>query len=363
MSFNVISIVGARPQFMKAAVVSDELRKRGFDEILVHTGQHYYYNMSDVFFDELKLPSPDYYLGVGSGSHGEQTGKMLIEIEKVMLRENPELVIVYGDTNSTLAGALAAAKLHIPVAHVEAGLRSFNKQMPEEINRVLTDHISDFLFAPTDAAVENLKNEGIIKGVHKVGDVMFDLALKVSNIVDDKEILNKFDIKSKEYALVTIHRAENTDIEENLRNIVDALNSLASTGIKIIFPIHPRTQKAVENYKIEFNNRIKVIPAVSYKEMIALEKNARVIITDSGGVQKEGYFFKVPCVIPRNETEWVELIDSGWNILSGHEPDNIVNSVLKNWDGYINMNRKWIPCYGDGNSSSKIVDVIKNYFG
>ncbi len=343
---------------MKAAVVSEELRKAGSNEILVHTGQHYDFNMSDVFFQELNLPAPDYYLGVGSGTHGEQTGKMLIEIEKVLLKENPDLVIVYGDTNSTLAGALAAAKMHIPVAHVEAGLRSFNREMPEEINRVLTDHVSTLLFAPTEAAVENLEKEGIKDGVYRVGDVMFDLALRVSEIVNDEEVLSKYGLEPKNYLLVTVHRAENTDKKENLWEIAKALNFLASQGVNVFFPIHPRTKNALNLHRIELEDEVKVVPAVSYMEMIALEKNAKVILTDSGGVQKEGYFFRVPCVIPRNETEWVELVDAEWNVLAGHSAEVISKLVIDLWERNGQITQPWEPFYGDGGAAKKITNII-----
>jgi len=312
----ILSIVGARPQFIKAALVSRKLREREINEILVHTGQHYDFNMSDIFFEELNLPKPDYHLGVGSGSHGEQTGKMLMRIEKVLLKEKPDTVLVYGDTNTTLAGALAAVKLHIPVAHIEAGLRSYNRRIPEEINRVLTDHCSDILFAPTDKAVENLKKEGIRKGVYKVGDVMFDIALEIKNRVDEEKILTKYGLKPKDFILVTIHRAENTDIRENLESIWNALKDIANSGIKLFFPVHPRTKKALENYGLvneKIPKNLMMAKPVSYFEMVVLEGNAKVIITDSGGVQKEGYFFKTPCIIPRNETEWIELVEIGWN--------------------------------------------------
>ncbi len=356
----IISIVGARPQFIKAAVVSKALRDAGFHELIVHTGQHYDFNMSDVFFEELNLPQPDYHLGVGSGTHGQQTGKMLIEIEKVLLKENPKMVIVYGDTNTTLAGALAAAKLHIPIAHVEAGLRSFNRRMPEEINRVLTDHISDLLFAPTETAVQNLKNEGIKNGVYLVGDVMFDLALHVAKIVDETSVLQKYSLKEKKYILTTIHRAENTDDPVKLGSIISSLNELSGNGVEVIFPAHPRTQKAISRFKINVSDRVKLIPAVSYKDMIALLKNAAVVITDSGGVQKESYFFKVPCVIPRNETEWVELVNSGWHVLTGQNTRQIFETTLE----LLNGSRKeleWFPFYGNGNASEKITEAILTY--
>jgi UDP-N-acetylglucosamine 2-epimerase len=358
----IISIVGARPQFIKAGVISRKIREKGIKEILLHTGQHYDFNMSDVFFKELNIPKPDYYSGIGSGSHGEQTGKMLIEIERILLEEKPEAVVVYGDTNSTLAGALAAAKLHISVAHVEAGLRSFNKKMPEEINRVLTDHISDILFAPSDIAVENLKKEGIVKGVYKVGDVMLDIALEVSGKVEEKRVLVKYGLKSKEFILVTIHRAENTNSRENLENIWKALNKLAKDGIDVFFPIHPGTEKVLQRYGlfIEANN-LKVVPPVSYFEMVVLEKNARLIITDSGGVQKEGYFFGTPCIIPREETEWVELVELGFNKLTGANTFQIYSKVQELWNKNIELEKSFKGIYGDGKSSEKIGEALKKW--
>ena len=358
----VLSIVGARPQFIKAGVVSRKLLEKNIKEILVHTGQHYNFNMSEVFFRELSLPTPDYYLGVGSGTHGEQTGKMLIEIEKVLLQEKPDIVLVYGDTNSTLAGALAATKLHIPVAHVEAGLRSFNRYMPEEVNRVLADHISGYLFAPTNTAVENLRREGITKGVYKVGDVMLDVALEVASRIDEEKVLRRFNLKPKGFILVTIHRAENTDNKENLENIWNALHKLAKEGNIIFFPVHPRTRKAIENYELKVESpNLRISEPVSYSEMVALEKNAKVIITDSGGVQKEGYFFGTRCVIPRNETEWMELVEIGFNKLTGTKTESIYNSVqeiLNSKEGVSNFN---LEIYGHGNASDKIVEVLENH--
>jgi len=356
----ILSIVGARPQFVKAGIVSREIRNRGLKEVFVHTGQHYDFNMSEVFFKELNLPKPDYYLGIGSGLHGEQTGKMLIEIEKVLLTEKPDVVLVYGDTNSTLAGALASSKLHIPVAHVEAGLRSYNKKMPEEINRVLTDHISNYLFAPTETAVKNLEREGIKEGVYNVGDVMYDVALESINKVDEEKVLSKFKLKPKEYVLTTIHRAENTDNKENLKAILEALYELSKKGFKIMFPIHPRTKKAMENFGLKINAaNIILTEPVSYFEMLALGKNAKVIITDSGGIQKEGYFFGTPCVIPRNETEWVELIDIGFNVLTGTKKDKIIEAVEKILNG--NAIKTVNNLYGEGNAAEKIANILLSY--
>jgi UDP-GlcNAc3NAcA epimerase len=324
----ILTVVGARPQFIKLAPLSKILRENGINEIIVHTGQHYDENMNDLFFKELEIPEPDYNLGIGSGNHGEQTGRMLIEIEKIILKENPDLVIVYGDTNSTLAGALAASKLHIKLAHVEAGLRSFNKRMPEEINRVLTDHVSDILFCPTQTAVENLKNEGITKGVYLVGDLMFDALLHFSKISDMKSnILERLNIKPKEYYLATIHRAENTDNYERLKNILTAFSKMDEM---VVFPIHPRTRKMINYYGLDGlleNDNVKVIDPVGYLDMLKLEKNAKAILTDSGGVQKEAFWLKVPCITLRDETEWIETVNLGWNRLIGSNVEKILKAV------------------------------------
>jgi UDP-N-acetylglucosamine 2-epimerase len=355
----ILSIIGARPQFIKAGIVSRKLRSKGVKEILVHTGQHYDFNMSDVFFKELNIPEPDYYLGIGSGTHGEQTGKMLIEIEKVLIEEKPDIVLVYGDTNSTLAGALTAAKLHIPVAHVEAGLRSFNRKMPEEINRVLTDHLSEWLFAPTETAVKNLEQEGIKKGVYRVGDVMLDVALEVLGKVNDGEILDKYNLNSKDFVLVTIHRAENTDDKERLGNIWKALNTIAGAGIITVFPVHPRTEKALKKYGFrKESSNLKLVPPVSYFEMVTLEKNAKVIVTDSGGVQKEGYFFGTPCVVTRDETEWIELINVGFNKLVGAREELIVRTVIELYNASQIETRTSTGIYGDGKASDRIVKFL-----
>ncbi len=361
---SVLSVVGARPQFIKASIVSKKLVNYGIKEILVNTGQHYDYNMSDIFIEELFSKIPDYNLGIGSASHGVQTGQMMIELEKVIKKVEPEIVLVYGDTNSTLAGALTASKLDIPVAHVEAGLRSYNKSMPEEINRLLTDHVSDILFAPTDIAVKNLKKEGIRKNVYKVGDVMYDLALLIGSEIEKykENILNKYSLMEDNFVLVTIHRAENTDNRDNLAEIFKALKEIANR-IKVFFPVHPRTRKALSVYGLLKNDllgNLILAEPISYKEMLVVESAARVILTDSGGVQKEAYFFRKPAVIPRKETEWVELVESGWAELSGQNSDSIYKSVLKYIE--IGINSKWEPFYGDGNSSDSIARLIYGYF-
>jgi UDP-N-acetylglucosamine 2-epimerase len=309
------SIVGARPQFVKLAAVSGAVRQR-HGEIIVHTGQHYDYNMSMQFFDELTIPAPDYHLGVGSGSHGVQTGRMLEAIELVLAKERPDWVIVYGDTNSTLAGALAAAKVHIPVAHVEAGLRSFNRAMPEEINRVVTDHISDRLFCPVEAARRQLLGEGIVQNVEVVGDVMYDMLLQVQSKLDTRAqgLLPYLGVSPQNYVLVTVHRASNTDDPEAIRAIAHALNRLE---FPVIFPVHPRTRACLERAAIAWESHVQLIEPVGYLDMLALEREAYRIFTDSGGVQKEAFLLGVPCITLREETEWIETVQAGWNTLVG----------------------------------------------
>ncbi|MBE0685044.1 MAG: UDP-N-acetylglucosamine 2-epimerase (non-hydrolyzing) [Anaerolineaceae bacterium] len=323
----ILSIVGARPQFVKAAILSRELRKE-YTEILVHTGQHYDANMSDVFFQEMEIPKPNYNLNIGSRNHGEQTGAMLKGIEEVLLKEEPDWCLVYGDTNSTLAGALAAVKLHIKVAHVEAGLRSFNRRMPEEINRVLTDHISDLLLCPTQTAVDNLKQEGITKGVHLVGDVMYEaLMWAVEKARTHSSILKDLELAPKNYLLATVHRAENTDDPEQLNNILTAFNQLTET---LVWPVHPRTQKKLVDLNWQPEKHIILIEPVGYMDMVRLEENARTIITDSGGIQKEAFWLQVPCITLRDETEWVETVESGWNTLTSINQEKILESINAN---------------------------------
>ncbi|MFA9375906.1 MAG: non-hydrolyzing UDP-N-acetylglucosamine 2-epimerase [Lachnotalea sp.] len=360
----LITIIGARPQFIKAASFSEEFRK-SHEEILVHTGQHYDANMSDVFFEELGIPRPDYNLGVGSGGHGKQTAKMLEGIEEIILKEKPDGLLVYGDTNSTLAGALAASKLHIPVYHVEAGLRSYNKLMPEEQNRILTDHISNVLFCPTQTAVENLCKEGIASGVINTGDIMYDTVLrnisisyqKYSNgIWFDELVKVNGDLKKlteKEYYLATIHRAENTDNLDKISRIFKAFSELDKT---VLLPLHPRTKKLIENFDINLNN-VVIIEPVGYLLMLYLTSNAYMVVTDSGGLQKEAYFLKTPCTTLRDQTEWVETLQNGWNVLSHIEINEIKIKVQRELTclQYPQPNS-----FGDGEAALKICEGIIN---
>lgn len=355
---NVLTIIGARPQFIKAANVSRIIQgKAKISEILVHTGQHFDNNMSAIFFKELDIPEPKYNLGVYGGNHGEQTGKMLVKIEEVLLREKPDLVLVYGDTNSTLAGALAAVKLHIPVAHVEAGLRSFNKKMPEEINRILTDHASDILFTPTVAALKNLQNEGVDKGkILNVGDVMLDATNYYGSKAEiQSSILSHLKLSSKEYVLVTIHRAENTNNLKKLKSIFDSLEKIAKDH-SLVLPIHPRTRTVLKaiDFSIK-NSNIKFIGPVGYLDMMMLEKHSKIIITDSGGIQKEAYFHQVPCITLRDETEWIELVENGWNFLanSGNLSDVFNSARTVEFSAKENI-------YGNGDASLKIVERLQH---
>ncbi|MBC2580241.1 non-hydrolyzing UDP-N-acetylglucosamine 2-epimerase [Clostridium sp. DJ247] len=348
----VLTVVGARPQFIKAAAVSNVIRKQ-HEEILVHTGQHYDENMSKVFFDELKIPKPNYNLEVGSGNHGKQTGTMLISLEEIYLKEKPDLVLVYGDTNSTLAGALCASKLLIPVAHVEAGLRSFNKAMPEEQNRILTDHISKLLFVPTASALKNLVDEGIKEGVYNVGDVMFDATLNFKKLAKEKNnILSELEVEEGKFILTTIHRAENTNDIYRLKNIVEALNEC---GKNVILPLHPRTKKYIADYGLVFSSNIKVIDPVGYLEMISLEMNSEKIVTDSGGVQKEAFFMNKPCITMRDETEWVETVENGWNVVVGTNKNKILDNIVNFYPNRLQEN-----IFGNGDAAEKILDILNS---
>ena len=346
----ILTVVGARPQFIKAAAVSNIIRKE-HEEILVHTGQHYDENMSKIFFEELKIPKPNYNLGIGSGGHGTQTGAMLIKLEELYIKEKPDMVLVYGDTNSTFAGAVCASKLLIPVAHIEAGLRSFNMNMPEEQNRILTDHISKYLFVPTTSAVKNLSAEGITRGVYNVGDVMYDATLNFTKISKEKsKIMEDLKLSQEEFILATIHRAENTNDINRLRNIIEALNE---SGQKIILPLHPRTKKYMDDYGLIFRNNIKIIDPVGYLDMISLEMHCKKIVTDSGGVQKEAFFMNKPCITMRDETEWVETVENGWNIVVGTDKAKIL-------DGIVNFKpiKAQQDIFGDGHAAEKILKII-----
>jgi len=356
----ILTIVGARPQFIKAAPVSQAIRNAGHTEFLVHTGQHYDYGMSQVFFDELRIPQPDANLAIGSGAHGQQTGQMLMRLEQVIQEERPDCVLVYGDTNSTLAGALAAVKLQVPVAHVEAGLRSFNRSMPEEHNRVLVDHCADLLFCPTQTAVNLLTTEGITHGVHLVGDTMYDAVLQFVELARQQStILATLDLDPKHYLLATVHRPYNTDEPENLQGILQAFLSLDEP---VIFPVHPRTLKKISELGLGIPsftdarqvNNLHLIEPIGYLDMLMLEQNARLILTDSGGIQKEAFFFAVPCITLRPETEWVETVETGWNVLVDADPAKIVNAVAS---------QRWPSgtpptVFGDGQASTRIVEQL-----
>ena len=384
----ICTIIGARPQFIKAAAVSRAIAAHNRDvsrltpnpslltEIIIHTGQHYDNDMSAVFFRELEIPTPAYNLGIGSGRHGTQTGQMLAGIEEILLKEKPDWVLIYGDTNSTLAGALAASKLHIPIAHVEAGLRSFNRRMPEEINRVMADHLSTLLFCPSQTAVDNLRAEGIPSPLTSdplprtcvsrtphlsphtphvliVGDVMADAfqfaAAKVSQKLD---VLQRFKIEEKRYYLATVHRAENTDDEQRLYNIMNAFSKIAEKEI-VILPLHPRTKKILGNKISMFNPALRIIDPVGYFDIVALQKSALMILTDSGGMQKEAYWSQVPCITLRDETEWVETIETGWNVLAGADYDRIIQAVVT-----IKPHMEQPPLYGDGHAAEKIIEAL-----
>jgi UDP-GlcNAc3NAcA epimerase len=369
----IVTVIGARPQFIKAAPVSRAIAEHNrlsphpsaLTEIIVHTGQHFDKEMSDIFFKEMDIPQPAYNLGINSASHGAMTGRMLEKIEEILIKEKPDRVLVYGDTNSTLAGALAAVKLHIPVAHVEAGLRSYNREMPEEINRVLTDHSADILFCPTQRAVENLKAEGIINSgntipdssrltpnVHLVGDTMYDAVLQFSETARQKsKILEDLGLRTKEYILATVHRPYNTDVLENLESILSAFLEINEP---IVFPVHPRTKQRLINSKFKIqNSSLMYISPVGYLDMLMLEQNAKAILTDSGGMQKEAYLFGVPCITLRPETEWVETVESGWNVVVGADREKIIDAVND-----LKLNNLHPGLYGDGHAAEKIVRCL-----
>lgn len=349
----ILTIIGARPQFIKASVVSKAIAEQSsLNEVIVHTGQHFDANMSEIFFDQLGIPKPDHQLNINGGTHGQMTGRMLMEIETVILNEKPDRVMVYGDTNSTLAGALAASKLNIPVAHIEAGLRSFNMRMPEEINRILTDQVSDILFCPTHVAVENLKNEGFehkSTKVLNVGDVMQDSALFFAQRAAAPAGLNA----DAGYILATLHRAENTDDPVRLTAIVGALNEINRTVGTVILPLHPRTRGVIE--RLGLTLEVKVIDPVGYLEMIWLLQRCALVLTDSGGVQKEAFFFGKPCVTMRDQTEWVELVQCGANLLAGADRDKIIASVVASMGKTVSDPEQM---YGGGRASNEIAEYL-----
>ena len=374
----LLTIIGARPQIIKAAALSRAIEKEFKDqvhEVILHTGQHYDDSMSDVFFREMQIPEPNYNLGIGSASHGSQTGQMIEGIEKVLLKEKPDGLVVYGDTNSTLAGALAASKLHIPVIHIEAGLRSFNKEMPEEINRIACDHVSTLLFSPTLSGIQNLEREGIVhhenqplsfdkQGVYHKGDVMYDNTLFFRNLaMENSPISRNLGLENQPYILTTIHRPSNTDIPENLAGILRALNEIAKEKrIEIILPLHPRTAAILKQDEaresmvlIQSNELIRPIPAVSFLDMIRLEAGASLILTDSGGVQKEAWFMEKPVVVLRKETEWIEIIDAGNGVLTGADTDQIISAARKY---LVAPPKAYPPIFGDGQAARQIINVL-----
>ncbi|WP_207280742.1 non-hydrolyzing UDP-N-acetylglucosamine 2-epimerase [Pseudomonas sp. FW300-N2F2] len=358
MTCKIVTIVGARPQFIKAAAVSREILKHPgrLVEVMVHTGQHYDPNMSQVFFDELEIPAPKYNLEVSGGTHGAMTGRMLEGIEQILLEEKPDWVLIYGDTNSTLAGALAAAKLHIPVAHVEAGLRSFNMRMPEEVNRILSDRVSTLLLCPTALAVDNLAKEGLSEGVHNVGDVMYDVALFYRERAKaQSQVLVQLGLKEGAFALATCHRAENTDDPQRLGEIMAGLADVA-VQMPVVLPLHPRTRNLLKTHGLEhYLNAIKVVDPLPFLDMVALEQAANVILTDSGGVQKEAYFYRVPCITLRDETEWVETVELGFNQLVGANR-NAIKTAMENRS----IPEGQVDVYGDGTAAARIVAILEN---
>lgn len=357
----ILTVIGARPQFIKAAVVSQALHKEGISEFLVHTGQHFDENMSKVFFDEMNIKEPDAFLGVSGGSHGAMTGEMLIKIEELIFQQKPDWVLVYGDTNSTLAGVLAASKLNVPCAHVEAGLRSDNRRMPEEINRILTDHASDLLFAPTSTAHTRLLKEGIHdEKIIRTGDVMLDAAIYFGDTSKSNSSITKdLGIEGEKFALCTLHRAENVDNEERLKWIVNQLIEV-SNELTLLLPVHPRLRARLDALHLTetFSGKIKLIDPVGFLDILALQKASSIIITDSGGMQKEAFFQKTPCVTVRTETEWLELLQGGHNRLVIPEQDSLLSKVLD----AMNASLDWgINLYGDGNSSKTIAEALRNF--
>lgn len=373
MSTNIklMSLVGARPQFIKLAplVKAIESRNAGssdtrIDHYIIHTGQHYDHGMSDIFFDELEIPHPDINLGVGSGAHGAQTGKMLEGIEKILMDEKPDMLIIFGDTNSTVAGALAAAKLHIPIAHIEAGLRSFNRKMPEEINRIMSDHVSELLLAPTPTAIANLRNEGLEARTISSGDIMYDTVILNSKLADQKStILQRLGLQPKSYAIATCHRAENTNDTQRLANIMNSFNKIADEHFPVVFPMHPRTKNMLPNVLPDWkpSDKLVILEPLGYLDMVQLIANANMALTDSGGLQKEAFFLECPCVTMRDETEWIETVEAGGNIITGADPKKIINAV-RHWERMAkqgnSFTEKLQETFGEGNSADITVEEI-----
>lgn len=360
----ICTVVGARPQFIKAASITRSLRNLQedgsgyFEEVLIHTGQHYDDNLSEQFFKELDLPAPRRHLGIGSGTHGQQTGAMLTAIEAALDSEAPDLVIVFGDTNSTLAGALAAAKMLIPVAHVEAGLRSFNRAMPEEINRIISDHVSDLLFCPSDVAVKNLADEGIKSKVSNVGDVMLDVLLSQLDVArNERSWLAKFDVEEDQFVLATLHRAGNTESRARLGDIIEGLRLVAQRAYPVIVPLHPRTASKIQEFQMD-TQPLRIVEPLPYSALLSLEASAKCVVTDSGGMQKEAYWLGTPCVTVRDETEWVETIESGWNQLAAAEPRSIYSAVTQ----FVAPPHR-PDLYGDGTAGDRIAAILKGELG
>ena len=347
----VASIVGARPQFIKAAPVSRELRAHN-EEVLIHTGQHYDENMSEVFFRTLDIPAPDYNLGVGSGSPAWQTAEMMKGLEDVFAKERPDFVLTYGDTNSTIAAALTAAKSGLALGHVEGGLRSYNRTMPEEVNGVVTDHLSTVVFAPTPTAVDNLAREGITRNVHLVGDVMYDVALQMAQPARSRGVAKRLGLTAGEYLLATVHRASNVDDRDTLASIVEAL---VDCGRTVVFPVHPRTKKNLEAYGLwdSLAAKVTVLSPMDYLDFLGLLMDAAKVITDSGGVQKEAYFFGVPCITLRDETEWIETVEDGWNALVGTETEDVLHAIE-----HFNPSGTKSKSFGDGHAAEHIAAIV-----
>lgn len=350
-----MTIIGTRPEFIQIGPLTKNLRKMGHTEILVNTGQHYDDNMSQIFFRELALPQPDIDLEVGSGSHAQQTGQMMMKIEDVLIREQPDYIAVYGDTNSTLAGTLVAAKLHIPIVHVESGLRSYDRRMPEEINRVTTDHLSNILFAPTDKAIQNLANEGITDGVYNVGDVRVDVLAELTSSADERisELSKNLDIPTDNFILATIHRAENTDDELRLRKIIEVVNS---PDLPIVLPVHPRLKKMMSTYQLSFSDNVHAIEPVGFLDMVTLLYGCNLVITDSGGLQKESYMMKRQTITLRDSTEWVETIDAGWNRLCEPEIDVFSDALTDALNNIPETHPSFYGEYGVGECMVKILE-------